>query len=52
MSVFYKITPDPRFVDIGVYGVPKRPGFDVYAVTRRIEDFVRYTTSTCPTEVC
>lgn len=36
-----KADKDQMFVDIGVYGVPKRPGFDVYAVTRRIEDFVR-----------
>ena len=30
-----------RFVDIGVYGVPKRPGFNAEVVTRKIEDFVR-----------
>ena len=31
-----------RFVDIGVYGVPKRPGFNAEVVTRKIEDFVRF----------
>jgi len=32
---------EKMFVDVGVYGVPKRPDFDVVKVTRKIEDFVR-----------
>ena len=30
-----------RFVDIGVYGVPKVPDFNSKRTTRSIEDFVR-----------
>lgn len=38
-----KTDKDKMFVDIGVYGVPKRPGFNAEVVTRKIEDFVRKT---------
>ena len=30
-----------RFVDVGVYGPPKREGFDAVKTTRAVEDFVR-----------
>jgi hypothetical protein len=30
-----------RFVDIGVYGVPKRSAFETVRTTRKVEDFVR-----------
>ena len=30
-----------RFVDVGVYGVPKTENFDSEATTRRVEEFVR-----------
>jgi len=32
---------DKMFVDVGVYGVPKRPGFDAEKITRNVEEFVR-----------
>ena len=32
-----------RFVDVGVYGVPKAKGFNSKLTTRRIEEFVRGT---------
>lgn len=32
---------DKMFVDVGVYGVPKRAGFDCEIVTRKVEEFVR-----------
>ena len=32
-----------RFVDVGVYGVPKTKDFDSKHTTRRIEEFVRKT---------
>ena len=30
-----------RFVDVGVYGVPKNPAFETVSTTRKIESFVR-----------
>ena len=30
-----------RFVDVGVYGVPKTDDFETVATTRRVESFVR-----------
>ena len=30
-----------RFVDVGVYGVPKTENFNSEATTRRVEEFVR-----------
>jgi len=36
-----KSSKEKMFVDVGVYGVPKRDGFEVVSVTRKIEEFVR-----------
>ena len=30
-----------RFVDVGVYGVPRNPAFETVSTTRKIESFVR-----------
>ncbi|KAJ1530360.1 hypothetical protein ONE63_005272 [Megalurothrips usitatus] len=35
-----RVPADAMYIDIGVYGVPKRPGFDPKQTTRRIEAFV------------
>merc|ERR1712111_218373 len=32
---------DEMFVDVGVYGVPKREGFDGVKTTRKVEEYVR-----------
>merc|ERR1719347_956425 len=32
---------EEMFVDIGVYGVPKRVGFDGVKTTRKVEEYVR-----------
>jgi len=48
----FKLPPNPgmlnsksekekMFVDVGVYGVPTKPDFDVVHITRNIEEFVR-----------
>lgn len=36
-----RVPQEKLFVDVGVYGVPKRPGFDSQKTTRAVEEFVR-----------
>lgn len=46
-----RVPKDAMYIDIGVYGVPKRPGFDPKQTTRRIEAFVAEAKGYVPTHL-